>query len=290
MAVYDLEEQDQIDDLRAFWNRWGGAITTGIVLACLVIAGVQGWRWWANQRSEQASALYSAVSDAAHKNDNAKARDAITQLSDKYAGTGYAPRAALLYAKMLYDAGDRAGAKLQLNWVIEHADEEELKAIARYRLAQAMIDDKQYDDALRTLDAKHPDAFDGLYADLRGDALAAAGRPADARAAYETALAKIDPKSQYRVYLQVKLDALGGSAAAPALGSAAPAPGAQAGSAPAKSPPAAAAPAAATPAPAAPPSPSAAAPTPAAAAPAPSDKSKATPLAATPAKGSAAKP
>src|SRR6266700_2671003 len=99
MAVYDLEEQDQLDDLKEFWKRWGGAITAGIVLACLLIAGVQGWRWWTGHRSEQASALYSAVSDAVHKNDNAKARDGISELEDKYSSTGYAPRAVLLYAK-----------------------------------------------------------------------------------------------------------------------------------------------------------------------------------------------
>ena len=113
---------------------------------------------------------------------------------------------------MLYDAGDRDGAKAQLAWVVDHASEEELTAIARYRLAQVQIDAKQYDAALATLDAKHPPAFDGMYADLRGDALVAAGRPADARAAYENALAKLDPKSAYRNYVQVKHDAI---AAAP---------------------------------------------------------------------------
>ena len=101
--------------------------------------------------------LYSAVSEAARTKDTAKAKDAIAQITDRYAGTGYAPRAALLYAKMLYDAGDRNGAKAQLAWVVEHANEDELKAIARYRLAQVQIDEKQYDAALATLDAKHPD-------------------------------------------------------------------------------------------------------------------------------------
>ncbi len=223
MAAYDLQEQDQIDDLKAWWQRWGGTISTGVLIAAVLIAGVQAWRWYAGSKAQEAASLYMALSEAGRKNDTQRARDAVTQIEDKFAGTGYAPRAALLYAKMLYDAGDRAGAKLQLQWTIDHADEDELKAIARYRLAQAQVDERQYDQALATLDAKHAPSFDGLYADLRGDALSAANRIAEARAAYETAVAKLDAKSQYVQYVRVKLDALGGPAGDGAGGSKAPA-------------------------------------------------------------------
>ena len=152
----------------------------------------------------------------------------MAQLADKYGGTGYAPRAALIVAPLLFESGDKAGAKAQLAAVIDGDTEDELKQIARLRLAAILFDDKQYDDALRTLDAKHDDAFAGIYADMRGDILAAAGRAAEARTAYQTALARLDAKSSYRNFVQVKLDALGGAVPAAGAAARATAPGAAA--------------------------------------------------------------
>jgi len=211
MAVYDLEEQEKLDDLKAWWEQNSKYVSAVILVLALVVIGVQGWRWYQRTQAEQASVLYQAVSQAAKTSDVAKAKEPASQIVDRFAGTAYAPRAALLYAKMLYDSGDKAGARAQLQWVVDHSSEDELKAIARFRLAQAMLDEKQYDDALKILDVKTDDAFVPLFADLKGDILVAAGRNAEAKAAYETALAKIDPKSPYRAFVQVKFDALGGA-------------------------------------------------------------------------------
>jgi predicted negative regulator of RcsB-dependent stress response len=230
MAVYDLEEQEQLDDLKAWWSRWGNTVATMLVIASLAVVAVQGYRWWTLRKSEDAAVLFNAVVQAARANDIAKAREATSTLSDKYASTGYAPRAAFLLAKLQFDSGDAASARAQLQWIVDRADEQELKEIARYRLAELMLNEKQYDEALKMLDAKYSEPFAGLYADLRGDAHAAAGHTEDARTAYKEALAKFDAKSSYRNYVQVKLDSLGVSAisapsAAPAAApSAAPAP------------------------------------------------------------------
>jgi len=211
MAVYDLEEQEKLDDLKAWWQQNSKYVSAAVVVVALVVIGVQGWRWYQRTQAEQASVLYQAVSQAVRANDLSKAKEPATQIVDRFARTAYAPRAALLYAKMLYDGGDKPGARAQLQWIIDHASEDELKAVAHFRLAQAMLDEKQYDDALKTLDIKTDDAFIGLFADLRGDILAAMGKNAEAKAAYEIALAKIDPKSPYRAFVQVKFDALGGA-------------------------------------------------------------------------------
>jgi predicted negative regulator of RcsB-dependent stress response len=227
MAVYDREEQERVEDLKAWWARWGNTASWVAIGVAAVIVGVQGWRYWQANRAEAASALYFAVSQAGRTGDAAKAKDAMATLAGQYGGTAYAPRAALLYAKQLWSAGDKAGAKAQLQWVIDRASDDDLKQVARYRLAEVLLDEKNVDEALKVLDAKHDDAYAGLYADLRGDALAAAGRNDEARAAYQVALAKIDAKTTYRGFIQVKLDALGGAiatGAAPAAATPADAP------------------------------------------------------------------
>jgi len=222
MAVYDLEEQDQLEDLRAWWKQWGNTVAGIVIAVCVGVIGVQGWRWWTQHQAEQASVLYSALTTAARANDTARAKDAMAQLADKYGGTAYAPRGALIVAALLFDAGDKAGAKAQLASVIDRDTEDELKQIARLRLAAILLDDKLYDEALRTLDARHDATFDGIYADARGDVLAAAGRADEARASYQRALAQLDAKSQYRNYVQIKLDTLGGPIAGTGPAAAAP--------------------------------------------------------------------
>jgi predicted negative regulator of RcsB-dependent stress response len=171
---------------------------------------VQGWRWWQGNQAEQASVLFTAVNAAAKANDIAKAKEASSQLAEKFGGTGYAPRAALLVAKLMFDAGDMAGATAQLQSVLDRSSEDELKQIARIRLAEIQLETKQYDEALRTLDAKRDEPFAGAYEDLRGDILAAAGRINEARTAYQTALTKFDAKGPYHSFVQAKLDAIGG--------------------------------------------------------------------------------
>jgi len=209
MAVYDLEEQEKIASLKAWWDQYGNYVSTAVTIVCVIIIAVQGWRWYTRSQSEKAAVLYGAVSQAAAQNTPDKAKDAGAQLIDKYPGSAYASRAALLLAKMAVDKKDNATAKTNLQWVIDRASEEELKEIARLRLAYVLLDEKAYDDALRTLDAKHDDKMDGLYADAKGDILVAAGKLGDAKAAYQAALQKVDPKGPMRNYVQLKLDSLG---------------------------------------------------------------------------------
>ncbi len=208
MAAYDLDEQEKLGDLKAWWSRYGNYVTGAITVVALIIAANQGWKWYTGKQAAEASSLYFALSDAASKNDAAKVKDANAQLIEKFSGTGYAPRGALLAAKSAFDAGDLATAKIQLEWVIANSKEDELKAIARLRLAAVLLDQKQYDGALAALDGKTSDAFAGLFLDMKGDIFNLQGKAADAKTAYEAALPKLDSKGSQKQYTQLKLDAV----------------------------------------------------------------------------------
>jgi predicted negative regulator of RcsB-dependent stress response len=213
MSTFDLEEQERLDELKAWWKRWGN---TAVIGASIVVAAFAGWRWWQHsqlQAGYQAASLYENLRQHAANRELKAARDAGGLLMDEFKSTAYAPRGALLLARVNVEAGDLKSAKAQLQWVIDHSKEDALADAARLRLASLLLEEKQPAEALKLAQASHDAAFDGLYADLAGDALLAQNKPAEARAAYARALEKLDAKSGWRRLVEIKLDALGGPVA-----------------------------------------------------------------------------
>jgi predicted negative regulator of RcsB-dependent stress response len=213
MAAYDLEEQDKLADLKAYWAKWGTLISGIVIAAALAFIAYQAWGWYNKTQAEKASVLYAAVSEVAatqgDKKDLAKAKEATAALIAQFPSTGYAPRAALLLAKQLFETKDLDGAKSQLAWVAANAKESELKQIARVRAASVAMDQKKYDEALGFLDGKFDASMEGIVLDAKGDVFHASGKLADAKTAYSSALEKLDAKSQSRQFTQLKLDTLG---------------------------------------------------------------------------------
>ena len=209
MAVYDLEEQEQLDALKAWWNQYGRLVIVAVCAFLITIVLFLGWRSYRQQQSAGAAQLYTTLKTAVEEKDAKKIRDAGGAIVEKFPSTGYAALAALALAKANFESGDKAGAKVQLQWVIEHAREEEMRDVARLRLAAVLLDEKDHAQALKLAETKHAEAFDALYADLKGDILVAQGNRAEARAAYQAALDKSDARSAFRNLVQLKLDALG---------------------------------------------------------------------------------
>lgn len=209
MAALDLQEQEQIEALKAWWKDNGNLILGTILAVVIAMGGWRGWQYYQHQQATEAATLYAAFAMQLESNDAKRVNDAATAVMDKYTGTAYAAHAALLSAQVNEQINDMARAKTQLLWVIDHSSEDGLKDVARLRLASVLLDEAKYDDALKLLEAKHPAAFDGLYADLKGDVLNAQGKAEEARAAYQQAYDKTDEKSAYRSLIQMKLDASG---------------------------------------------------------------------------------
>lgn len=210
MAAYDLEEQEKLAELKAWWKQYGNLIVAAVALGLLVVAGVRGWDWYKRSQSVQASVMYFELQKAAGTNDAKKVRDLAGTVLEQYPRSVYAPLAALLSAKVHFDTGDLKTAGAQLQWVIDKADDPEIQSTARVRLARVLLDEKAYDDALKVLDAKPAESFEASFADTRGDIFAAQGKKSEARAAYGAALEKIPAtEPAARQLVQLKLDALG---------------------------------------------------------------------------------
>lgn len=188
MAAFDLDEQEQISELKAWWAQYGKFVTTIAVAAALGSVGWQGFQYYRNTQANEASAVYFAVQQAAARGDAQKTREAAGQLIEKFGGTAYAEMAALTSAGVQIEAGDTKNARLQLEWVVSNGKDPALKDIARLRLAALLLDEGAYDEALARLAAAPAPALKARYEDLRGDVLAAAGKPAEARTAYQAAL------------------------------------------------------------------------------------------------------
>lgn len=209
MAALDLQEQEQLETLKAWWKENGNKVLGLLLVVVVAMGGWRGWQYYQKQQSLEAATLFAEFFKQLESGDAKRVNDAAAMVMDKYAASGYAPRAALLAARVNEQGKEMARAKTQLQWVIDHAEEAGLKDVARLRLAAVLLDEKKHDDALKLLEASHPSSFDGLYSDLRGDVLIAQGRKDEARSAYKLAYEKTDAKSMYRNLIEMKLDALG---------------------------------------------------------------------------------
>ena len=208
----DLQEQEQLDEFKAFWKQWGNLITWLITACLLAYAGWNGWGWYQRDQAAKASTMFDQLDQAALAGDAERAGRVFNDMKDRFARTALTQQAGLLAARLQYEQGKPDAAKASLGWVAENAVEDEYRAIARLRLAGVLLDAKDYDAALKTLDGAQSKPFAGLVADRRGDVLLAQGKPDQARSAYQAAYQALGDKIDYRRLIEAKLAAL---AAAP---------------------------------------------------------------------------
>jgi predicted negative regulator of RcsB-dependent stress response len=204
----DLQEQEQLDALKAFWNKQGNLITWTLVLVLGAFAAWNGWNWWQREQAAKAGALFEELDKAATAADAERTARIFADLKERHPRTAFAQQGALLTAKVQAAKGQGDAAQASLAWVAEHAVEEEVRTIARLRLAGLQADAKQYDAALKTLETVKQEGFEALAADRRGDILQAQGKLDQARTAYQQAYAGMGDKVDYRRLVEAKLTAL----------------------------------------------------------------------------------
>lgn len=208
---FDLEEQEQLDQIKHFWNTWGTLISSVLIVVFGAIATWNGYQYWQNRQASQAAALADAMDSAVASADTARIEQVFSDMKSRYGGTVQAAQAGLLSAKALVDAGKLDSAKTELTWLAQNASDEGYKALARLRLAGVLIDEKAYDEAMKQLSGSVPAGFDAAFADRKGDVLALQGKKADATAEYQRAYKAFEDRADYRRLVEVKLNALGAS-------------------------------------------------------------------------------
>lgn len=207
----DLEEQEQIDQLKHFWKQYGNLITGLLLVLAISVVGWNAYQYWQRNQAAKASTMMDEVDRFVQAGGVEKADRAFADMREKFPHTVYTQQVGLAIAKMATDAGKPDVADAALQWVSHNADDEAYASLARLRLSGLQLDGKKYDDAMKTLELIKAPEFAGLVADRRGDILLAQGKVNDAKAAYVLAYQGLDDRVDYRKLVKIKLHALGGS-------------------------------------------------------------------------------
>jgi predicted negative regulator of RcsB-dependent stress response len=210
MATHlDLEEQEQLDEIKHFWKQYGNAITWVLIVVLGAYAAWNGYQYWQRSQAAQAAAMFDEIEKVSREGDAEKLARAFAEMKDRFASTAYAQQAGLLVAKSLYESGKLDDAKATLTWVAEKSADAGYASVGRLRLAGVLMDAKAYDEALKVLDTGVAEEFAALQADRRGDIYLAQGKKPEAKAQYLKAFKAFDERTDYRRLVLVKLNSLG---------------------------------------------------------------------------------
>ncbi|MEX8497996.1 MAG: YfgM family protein [Leptothrix ochracea] len=209
MSNLDLEEQEQLEQLKHFWRRWGNVISWSLVAVLLAWSGWNGWQWWQRDQAAKAAGMFDALEQGVSAGDVARVNQVFADLKSRYPGTAYAGQAGLMAARLQWERGQKEAARTSLTWVIDEASEPEYRTLAALRLAALWAEDKKFDEALKLLAPEPPKAMVALVDDRRGDVLQLQGKVDEAVKAYAAAWQAMPDTLDYRRAVEAKLIALG---------------------------------------------------------------------------------
>lgn len=211
---FNLEEQEQLAELKAWWKQYGKWLLVIAVILALSYSGYVSWNWWQNRQAVTASKLYETLLQSAVKQDLPTTLRAAEDLQKQYSGTAYAGMAGLVTAQLANAAGDLGAAQKQLRWTMESAKSDAHRDLARSRLISILIDQGDFANAEKLADQSASKAFAPLMLERKGDVYLAQDRQDQAREQYQKAwdlLSKnAEAADEAKRLLRIKLEAVGG--------------------------------------------------------------------------------
>ena len=214
----DLEEQEQLDQLKAFWQKYRNLITGVVTAALFAYAAYSGYQWWLNNQAQEAAKLYETMVSAIAKGDRDQTLRAADDLQKNFARTAYAPMSSLIAARIASDAGNSAKALDYLRWAAKNASNDGYLGLAKVRLISQLIEQgaqKDFAEADQILKEKPITGYEALWLERRGDWYLAQKNIEQARVSYQDAWKKLSQVKELpdeaRRLLKVKLDAVGGT-------------------------------------------------------------------------------
>jgi predicted negative regulator of RcsB-dependent stress response len=205
----DLEEQEQIDQIKHFWKLYGNVITWFLIVVLGSFAAWNFYQYWQRNQASQAAVLFDELDKTVQTADAARIERVFADMKDRFASTAYAQQAGLLVAKQYVGMGQLEPAKTALAWVADKSSDVGYQAIAKLRLAAILLEAKKFDESLAQLSGTFPAGFEALAADRKGDVFLLKGDKTQALTEYEKAYRLFEVRSDYRRMVEVKLNALG---------------------------------------------------------------------------------
>lgn len=202
------EEEDQINQLRQFWGKYGNIILTVLIVFFGGYALHNGYKWYVSSQSQEAAFALERVQQAAIEKDIELLDRVWETLSTEYTVTTYPDRAALLVAKTFYNEGKAEQAQEVLRWLIETGDRLEYISVARLTLASLLIETGEFEKAHSVLENKVSPAFEGLFYDRKGDIAFAQKNYIQAKTYYEQSIGALEENNPLQGFVESKIAAL----------------------------------------------------------------------------------
>ncbi len=205
----NLEEQEKLAAVGHFWKTWRASLSAVAIVALLGLASWYGYGWYQGRQALKAATLYDQILVDAQSGDTDKLAASLKAMQDSYASTVQAQQASLLAARIFYEKGQLDPSRAALMAAAASNADKGIQSAARLQLAGLMIEQKQYDEAIKQLSAGMETSYTALAADRMGDIYALQGKRQEAIDAYTKAFKALEPEQPYRQMIAAKLGSYG---------------------------------------------------------------------------------